>query len=215
MKKGYPPLKLQINTDGWRLFLKRNKDKRFDGYKQSILKKHSYKCHFCGFQSKHLQQIINLNSNYLDMRASNLAPACPLCTQCLFLNLTGKGTMTSGTIIYLPEISQNELNALMHVVLCAIFNNTPAMNQAHAINNSLKAREKVVDEQIIQGFSNPARLSQSIIDSSIKNKSSFEDKLLMDLRLLPSQQSFDENLNIYSKSALEISYEIIEQIGGG
>lgn len=211
----YIPLSIKANENGWRFFLKRNKDPKFQVFKKSILDRDQHTCQFCGFQSKQLQEIVNIDGNYRNMKSTNLATACPLCVPCHFINVTGFGSFSYGTIIYLPEISQNKLNAISHVLLCAIHNNTPAMQKSTEIFDCLKARGELVETKINKGFSNPARLGQSIIDCHVNDKRALSEKLLTNLRMLPSLESYASHLTTYSISALEDSYKVIKQIGGG
>ena len=92
-----------------------------------------------------------------------MATSCCFCTQCLFLEAVGKNDYGGGTVIYLPEITQVELNGLCHVLFCAIANATNYRADAQTIYRSFKLRAQPVEEQIGEGMSNP-NIAGTIID---------------------------------------------------
>ena len=55
-------------------------------------------------------EVINLDGNYKNNKVTNMVLACPLCAQCFFLEMIGKVANTGAILIYLPEISQEDLN---------------------------------------------------------------------------------------------------------
>ena len=69
--------------------------------------------------------------------------ACCFCTQCLFLQAVGLDEMGGGQLIYLPEISQADLNSFCHVLFCAMENNTGYQDSAQSIYRSLKFRSQM------------------------------------------------------------------------
>lgn len=78
------PIKLNVNPHGWRLFMQRKLDRRFEEFSQKIWQRDKFTCQFCGLESKKHQEIINLDQNYHNNKLSNLVTACSLCTQCFF-----------------------------------------------------------------------------------------------------------------------------------
>ncbi|MBF12855.1 MAG: hypothetical protein CMF46_00605 [Legionellales bacterium] len=209
------PLKLSANPTGWKLFFKRNQDPKFAQFKKTILERDNYTCRYCGFCSDQLQEVVNINGNYRDMRSDNLATCCPVCTPCHFINVSGFGSLGSGKVIYFPSMTQNQTSALCHVLLCAIHNSTPIADKARNLYNQLEQKANIVENSINKGFSNPARIGQSIIDCQIKDKDALSTKLLKNLRLIPTLESYAKHVSLYSISAIEDSYKVIKQIGGG
>lgn len=78
------PIKLNVNPQGWRLFMQRKLDWRFEEFSQKIWQRDELTCQFCGLQSKNHQEVINLDQNYHNNKLNNLVTACSLCTQCFF-----------------------------------------------------------------------------------------------------------------------------------
>ncbi len=110
--------------------------------------------------------------------------------------------MVGGTLIYLPELSQPELNSLCHVLFCAITNDTGYKSSAQNIYRSFKFRSQIVEEKYGEGTSDPAIFGQLIIDSNITSKD-VSESLFKNIRLLPSRAKFRKQIERWAASALE------------
>lgn len=200
-------LRLIASPGAWRLYSARKADERFKSYESKVFQRDRYTCQFCGFQARLFQEVVNLDGNYNNNRLSNLVTACCFCAQCFFIESVGVGGYGGGTLIYLPELLQSELNSLCHVLFCAITNDTGYKSSAQNIYRSFKFRSQIVEDKFGEGTSDPAILGQLIIDSGIAN-SDTADKLFNDIRLLPSRAKFRRQIEQWAASALE---EITEQ----
>jgi len=197
------PIKLQAISGIWRLFAIRKADPAFLDFGNKILQRDQYTCQFCGFQAKQYQEIVNLDHNYHNNKLSNLVTACCFCTQCFFLEAVGKNEYGGGTLIYLPEMTQNELNSFCHVLFCAISNATDYSTDAQNIYRTLKLRSKIVEQNLGEGMHNPVLLGQMLIDSQLKDRTKLSEELLKNLRLLPSHEKFSEQIKVWAAAALE------------
>lgn len=113
------------------------------------------------------------------------------------------GGYGGGTLIYLPELSQNNLDSFCHVLFCAIANDTGYKATAQAIYRSFKLRAQQVEEQFGEGTSNPSTFGQLLIESRIKDDDkNYAATVLSDLRLLPSRASFRTQIERWAESAL-------------
>ncbi len=201
------PLSLSVTPGAWRAFMARKADKAFLPFIDKILKRDNYTCQFCGFQAKDFQEVVNIDGNYSNNKTSNLATACVFCAQCYFLENVGVGGYGGGTLIYLPEISQSNLNSFCHVLFCAVTNDTGYKNSAQSIYRNLKFRAQAVEEEFGEGCSNPATLGQLIIDTPNLNKEKMR-QMLKDVRLLPSRGRFKAQVEHWAAAALkELSSE--------
>jgi len=199
------PIQLSATSGMWRLFAIRKADPAFLDFANKILERDKYTCQFCEFQAKQYQEIVNLDHNYLNNKATNLVTACCFCTQCFFLEAVGKNEYGGGTLIYLPEISQNELNGFCHVLFCAIANATGYQTDAQNIYRTLKSRSKIVEQNLGEGMHNPTLLGQMLIDSHISDREKTSNEILKNLRLLPSHEKFSEQIKVWATAALEES----------
>lgn len=193
-------LKLAVNLSGWRVFVRRKDDKAFLPVQKKIFLRDRYTCQYCGFQAKEFQEVVNLDNNYANNKIENMVTACCFCSQCLFLQSVGLDEMGGGQLIYLPEISQNDLNSFCHVLFCAMENNTGYQDSAQSIYRSLKFRSQIVENKFGASTSNPAIMGQMIIEYRVHHK--LKVNVLNDLRLLPSQAKFKVQLDAWAAAAL-------------
>lgn len=169
---------------------------------KKIFQRDRYTCQFCGFQARLYQDIVNLDGDYTNNRLSNLVTACCFCAQCFFVESVGVGGYGGGTLIYLPELTQAELNSLCHVLFCAITNDTGYKSSAQNIYRSFKFRSQIVEEKFGEGTSDPAIFGQLMIDSGV-NSEEIREKLFKNIRLLPSRAKFRKQIEKWAASALE------------
>lgn len=194
-------LKLAVNLSGWRIFVRRKEDRSFLPAQKKIFERDHYTCQYCGFQAREFQEVVNLDGNYLNNKTANLITACCFCSQCLFLQSVGIDEMGGGQLVYLPEISQNDLNSFCHVLFCAMDNNTGYQDSAQSIYRSLKFRSQIVENKFGSGTSNPAIMGQVIVEYRAQQK--MKVNILKDLRLLPSQIRFKVQLDAWAAAALK------------
>lgn len=198
-----PELKLAVNLTGWRLFIRRRSDKAFEPIAKRLFERDHYTCQFCGFQAQEFQEIVNLDGNYLNNKNENLVTACCFCMQALFLQAIGMDEMGGGQIIYLPELSQADLNSFCHVLFVAMGNTTGFQEGAQSIYRSLRFRSQIVENKLGTGSSNPALLGQLILEHKESHPEQRFDQVLNDLRILPSYTKFKVQLDAWAQAALK------------
>lgn len=195
-------LQLAVNLTGWRLFVRRREDKGFQPLATQVFERDNYTCQFCGFQAKQYQEIVNLDGNYMNNKLSNMVTACCFCSQCLFLESVGLDEMGGGQLIYLPELSQADLNSFCHVLFCAMGNGTGYQESAQAIYRSFKFRSQQIENKFGSGTSNPSALGQLILEYQAKFPDASLD-ILKNVCLLPSHIKFKVQLDAWAAAALE------------
>ena len=79
----------------------------------------NYSCVYCGFRAERFQEIrpLNLDGIARASRADDWVTSCHMCDQCLSLERVGM--MGEGILIWLPEMTQPELNHLMRALYVA------------------------------------------------------------------------------------------------
>jgi len=195
-------LRLAVNLNGWRVFIRRREDKAFLPVAERVYERDNYTCQYCGFQARQFQEIVNADGNYTSHKISNLITTCCFCSQCLFIESIGLDDMGGGQLVYLPEMSQADLNSFCHVLFCAMGNGTGYQDTAQAIYRSLKFRSQPIENKFGAGTSNPAIFGQLLLEYEEKNPDTQLD-LLHDLRLLPSYTKFKVQLDAWAAAALE------------
>lgn len=199
MRPQLHPIELTATTNNWRLFMLRKADFAFLTFQEKIHRRDHDTCQFCGFEAKAFLETINLDGNYLRNKASNLATACGFCAQCFFLEAIGRSNFGGGVLIYLPELSQAELNALCHVLFASMVFRLSHEAQAKNIYRSLKLRAQLVEEKVGEGLSNPALFGQVLIDSQVEKADNFRQVMSQSFRLLPNMSRYATEILGWSK----------------
>lgn len=202
MSEGLHILSLKASADGWRLYSARKADPRFKSFELKVLQRDRYTCQFCGFQAKAYQDVVNLDGNFNNNHLDNMVVACCFCAQCFFMESVGVGGYGGGTLIYLPELTQTELNSLCHVLFCAITNDTGYKASAQTIYRSFKSRSQFVENKYGEGTSDPAMFGHLLIDSGHLADGTIE-KVFQHIRLLPSRAKFRKQIEHWAATALE------------
>ena len=196
-------LTLQAKPGAWRVFAGRKSDPAFQAFQKKILIRDKYTCQFCGFQAHLFQEVVNLDGNYSVNKLSNMATACCFCAQCFFLESVGLGDYGGGTLIYLPELTQGELNSFCHVLFCAISNNTGYKSSAQTLYRTFKFRSQMVEDKFGEGSSDPSNFGQMLIDSGLGEDKDKADDALKNICLLPSRARFRKQIEQWAQAALD------------
>lgn len=196
------PLTLDINPEGYQYHMMRDSDPAFAAFREKIFKRDDYTCQYCAFQAHIDMAVLNVNGQYGQghNKVNNMVCACVICAQCQFLEHAD--TFGGGTLIHLPQISQEKINALCHVLFCAIINHTAYAATATSKYYQLCAEGEKLEQAWGEGFSKPEVLTRAImqygdLDHEKKNQ------LLASRRLVPSMQGFMPYLDRWAKAALE------------
>lgn len=199
-------LKLVASPGAWRLYSARKSDVKFQLYEKKVLQRDQYTCQFCGFQAQLYQDVINLDGDYYNNKSDNLVTACCFCAQCFFLESVGVGGYGGGALVYVPEMTQAELNVLCHVLFCAITNDTGYKATAQTIYLGFKVRSQQIEDKFGEGTSDPAIFGHLLIDSGVIEPEKLT-QMLGGVRLLPSRARFRVQIESWAANALQ---EIVE-----
>lgn len=195
-------LQLFVKPGLWRAYTSRKETSAFKQLAAKILKRDNDTCRFCGFQAQQLQEVVNLDRNLRNNDMSNLVTACVFCAQCQFMESAGQDDNSGGQVIYCPEMSQQDLNTMCHVLFCAMNNNTNYAETAQEIYRTLRLRCQVVEKKLGMGSSNPSALGRSILEYRAKS-GKVDQRFLKPLRLLPSYTKFKYHLDSWASAAQE------------
>ena len=199
-------IRLAANESNWRLFMTRKSDPTFLAFAKKVHERDQYTCRYCGFQAEEYQEVVNIDGNYRRNRMDNLVTACCFCAQDFFLEAVGKSDFGGGNLIYLPEMSQSELNALCHILFTAIASGNQAdETAAKNIYRTMRIRSQIVEQEIGDGFSVPSLYGQLLIDAQVnpEHKRTVAQQLSTKLRLLPDIERFTTQLETWIVSALK------------
>lgn len=199
----YHDLTLVAKPGNWRLFAARKADPAFLKFTERVQTRDNYTCQFCGFQARQFQEVVNLDRNFYNTKLSNMVTCCCFCAQCFFLEAVGRSDYGGGRLIYLPEVTQADLNGLCHVLFCAIANASSYRADAQNIYRNLKFRSQVVEQELGDGMSSPRMLGQVLIETEVKAMDRVDTEIFTKLRLLPSRTKFNVQIEAWAEAALE------------
>lgn len=194
-------LKIQLNAikGNWRLYFSRKRNKKFLTIKKRVLQRDNHTCRYCGFFAKEYQEIVNINQNYHNNSFNNMATACCFCAQCFFLDAIGQDGNSGGTIIYLPEISQADLNNFCRVLYCSLDKESAYKGKLQSVYLSLKDRNKDVVNCFGPESDDPRVFGQGIIDAKLTQEQ-LQHEVMNHLRLLPSRNAFTKQIEYWKKT---------------
>ena len=110
-----PALVMSAKRSVWRMHDHADEaDKVFRQVRKSILEAFDYTCVYCTQRSEKYQEVHHGDDDHKNNKPPNLWCTCPLCHQVFHMGLAG---MKDGAdIVYVPELSQAEINQLALVI---------------------------------------------------------------------------------------------------
>ncbi len=193
------PIKLTAQKGNWQRFMSRKANKAFLGVRDKIFARDDYACRYCGFQAKQYQEIVNIDQNYNNMAIDNLATVCNFCAQCFFLDSLGLDGKSGGTLVYLPEITQADLNHFCRTLFCSMLRETPYKGKLQAAYLSLLDRAKPVEEVFGPHTHEPSVFGQTLIDSGLTDAQK-KHPIFHDLKLVPARKYFKEHAEYWKST---------------
>jgi len=169
--------------------MRRKADKAFSSFARRVFERDNFQCQHCGFTAIEHMEVVNKDGNYMNNKMSNLMTACPFCCQCALLDIVGEGGLGGGTLIFLPELSQEELNALCHVLFSTIAVGNEASSESKDYYRALKARAKIVEKKLGEGLSSPSLYAQMILDAN-QDVRKLHKEVCSKVRLLPNIKQY-------------------------
>lgn len=195
----YLPISLNAQKGAWRTFQARRKNNKFLLIKKKVLQRDHYTCRYCGFFTKEYQEVVNIDQNYKNNKIENLATACCFCAQCFFIDSLGMDGNSGGKIVYLPEISQADLNNFCRVLFCSLDKESAYKAKLQAVYMSLKDRAKDVVNCFGPDSSDPKVFGQGLLDAHLSPEQ-MQHEVMRHLRLLPSRKAFGPQIDYWKKT---------------
>ena len=108
--------------------------------RSKVMARDNYTCVYCGFKAERFQEIrpLNLDGVARSSKADDWVTTCHMCDQCLSLERVGM--MGEGILIWLPELSQAELNHLIRALYVARASEGEAAESARRGLDALRGR---------------------------------------------------------------------------
>lgn len=175
----------------------RRRQKGFQDAAPKVWARDHYRCQFCGFQSKRYQEIINVDGNYRNNAASNLATACTLCAHGLFLGAQGLGHH----IIFMPDISQTQISHITRVLFCAMESKSQFTETAKVLYRNMRKYTEPVEEIFGKETSQAEVFGQSLLDTFNIDADNYY-KVMQKIRLLPNPKTMGKQIQYWSKTIM-------------
>lgn len=108
--------------------------------RSKVMARDNFTCVFCGFKAERFQEIRPLNTDGIARsgRADDWVTSCHMCDQCMSLERVGM--MGEGVLIWLPEMTQVELNHLVRALYVARATEGETAEAAKSGLEALKSR---------------------------------------------------------------------------
>jgi len=150
--------------------------------RSKVLARDDYTCVHCGFRAERFQEVRPHNPSGAARpgKADDWVTACHMCDQCLSLERVGM--MGEGILIWLPELSQQQLNHLVRALYIARSGEGEMADAARRGLDALRARRDEAKRRL--GTDDPLVLATVFADSL--SETEYQDRAgkLQDIRLL-------------------------------
>ena len=135
-------------------------------------------CHYCGFRSPRYQTVVVLGPSSRDIDA--MKTACQFCHQCLHLGEVKE--MRSGVLIWLPELSQQDLHHAAREIYIARITRHAQERGRRALDHLMTRREAARQRL---GTDDPKVLCERLASAQGDAADAIEAQLNQGIRLLP------------------------------
>ncbi len=156
-------------------------------------------CQCCGFQAKRHMYAIHYNMSEPHLDPDSLMTICPFCAQVKLFPICE--ALGGGTVIMLPEIPQNTLNVLTHILLCSIINQTTeAATASEHYHQILYYGGNYLDTLLFEQASD----APLFVEYALTQRRRFErdPEILKSLRIIPDINRFMPILEDWSQDSL-------------
>lgn len=132
-----------------------------------ILRRDDFICQGCGWRSEEFQELHHRDGDHSNYKEANLETLCPLCHQ---LFHPASATISGGGfMIWLPELSQAELNRLSFPLFWAL-----AAGTSHPLHSAARSTYAMLDQRRVEleshvGRSDAASFGQMLLRLSKKD----------------------------------------------
>lgn len=187
----------------WQQFMARKSNKSFLATEKRVLERDKNTCRYCGFTCDRFMSIVNHDHNYQNNTLSNLVTACSLCMPCFFIDSLGSDGKTGGLLIWLPTISQSDLNHFCRALFCSMLRDASYRGKLQSTYIGIQERKQEVEALFGPHTSEPAIFGQTLIDSGITPEK-LKHPIMQAIKLLPLRKYFLEQSNHWRQTTFAV-----------
>lgn len=194
-------LVLSVGEKLWPGYVKFKRHSLGQKITRQVLIRDKFTCSFCQFKAEKFQQVIlNPQTNRFTQNIDDYLTTCMLCMQCHYL-----GARSFGKLIYLPELSQVQLNDLVRSLLIFMQQEGQIKETATALYRSLRQRSSVVEKAFGVGASDTVVFSRLLSQAGLGNQP-LKGDIYSGIRLLSHKQYLEKAIvywkHLYSADIL-------------
>ena len=162
--------------------------------RDKVLSRDNYICQGCGWKSLQFQEIHHRDSDHSNFRDVNLETLCPLCHQ--LFHPASASISGGGYMIWLPEISQIELNQLLFPLFSILKTGPqhPLFSVSKAVWGLLEMRKVFLENQI--GKSDPGVFGQMLLNLSPDDYAN-RAQTLNPIKMLANPSRFETEIDFW------------------
>jgi intracellular multiplication protein IcmJ len=184
--------------------------KGFSAFADKLIAHKKYTCECCGFKSERYMRLVSLNGVYSILKPEHFIVCCPFC----FLQRRLERAKDKAVMIYLPELTQQQVNMITHSLWH--FSSSKSLNstQYHYSNdtyNNIFKRTEPVDIALGDKAHLPENFAfalKSLSDEEYK----LRETVFSSIRVLPIRKGFTSEIDYWSKDIYpKIAGESVEQ----
>ncbi len=153
--------------------------------KQTVQERDQHCCALCSFQARKYQEIAPKQgvsiTQAIKLNESDWMTVCQFCQQTLDVSVAAD--MKSGVLVWLPEISQSDLNNIARAIYVARVSQGPMAEAARKVNDALLSRREAAKQRI--GSDDPALLKVVLDDYLEERHQKAVGSKLDGIRLFP------------------------------
>lgn len=153
---------------------------------EKVLHRDGFSCRCCGFTSKRFQRVIPTWDPSDSKKDDQLITVCTFCEACFVLDKTG--LFGGGTLIWLPEISQADLNHIVRAIYVARKSEDALAKTASRALDVLMERRLEAKKRL--GADDPLLLATALAENLDQKTYAARAAKMEGLRLLPSDKYF-------------------------
>lgn len=163
-------------------------------FKQKVFERDDHTCQGCGWRAERFQEIHHKNDDHSDHRMENLETLCPLCHQVFHLPIAAN--TSGGAVIWLPEMSQAELN-LLCIGLFVVRRDEKSkwFGTAENLFATLTGRATYVESKF--GKCDPGAVAQVLLNMRPEDYANRQD-FVGPLKLLPYRARFETQVDYWA-----------------
>jgi len=155
MLKNFLPIPLSLSADAFQTNKRQGNDgmvvapSSFDPNaneetRKKIFERDNHQCQYCGFESQKFHLVHVKDGNLKNTADDNLTTSCIFCHQCFHLDKIS--TMKSGTLIWMPELTQAQVHHMARSIYVARITQGPMAEIARStLEMVMKRREEAME----------------------------------------------------------------------